>query len=272
VPAARLIYLRYSARCTLCLRPVDAGSRAWWDGVRRSVTCSACAASPGRVPSGVAGGSARAEGQQQRAAQVERRRALKLQRPILGRFQIALAGPPKHGDSWLTGAVGEERFGAALDAMTSRGLLVLHDRRRPRTAANIDHLVIGPTGIWVVDTKRYKGLVAKVDRGGLLHPDVRLTVGGRDRTALVEGVQRQVVDVRAAIACGPLPQVPVTGALCFVDSEFPRWTRPWRVGGVLVSWGKPIRRRMVSRGPLDRHSRELLHRLLASQFPPASRS
>ncbi|MEV4421445.1 NERD domain-containing protein, partial [Patulibacter sp. NPDC049589] len=33
-------------------------------------------------------------------------------------------------------------------------VVVLHDRRVPRTHANIDHIAIAPSGIWVIDTKR----------------------------------------------------------------------------------------------------------------------
>jgi Nuclease-related domain. len=33
---------------------------------------------------------------------------------------------------------------------------VVHDRRIPRSRANIDHIVIAPRGIYVIDTKHYK--------------------------------------------------------------------------------------------------------------------
>ncbi len=34
--------------------------------------------------------------------------------------------------------------------------MVLHDLGLPGSRANVDHLVIGPTGVWVVDTKAYR--------------------------------------------------------------------------------------------------------------------
>jgi hypothetical protein len=37
---------------------------------------------------------------------------------------------------------------------------VLHDLMIPRSTANIDHVVIGPTGIFVVETKNYEGSVS----------------------------------------------------------------------------------------------------------------
>ena len=33
---------------------------------------------------------------------------------------------------------------------------VMHDRRIRGTKANIDHIAIGPSGVWVIDAKRYK--------------------------------------------------------------------------------------------------------------------
>jgi hypothetical protein len=49
---------------------------------------------------------------------------------------------------------------AILDALTSRRWVVLHDLRIPRSRANIDHLVIGPTGVWVVDSKATRATVS----------------------------------------------------------------------------------------------------------------
>jgi hypothetical protein len=44
---------------------------------------------------------------------------------------------------------------------------VLHDLAIPGSAANIDHLVIGPGGVVVIDTKQYRGRLY-LDRYGLL--------------------------------------------------------------------------------------------------------
>jgi hypothetical protein len=41
---------------------------------------------------------------------------------------------------------------------------VLHDLRIPGSRANVDHLVIGPTGVWVVDSKSYRARL-RVRRG-----------------------------------------------------------------------------------------------------------
>ena len=43
-----------------------------------------------------------------------------------------------------------------LERLPGRQWVVLHDLALPGSRANVDHLVIGPTGVWVVDTKAYR--------------------------------------------------------------------------------------------------------------------
>lgn len=188
---------------------------------------------------------------------------------MLGRIANAIAGPPTAGAEYLKGAVGEEKFGAALDTMTAHGVLVLHDRRRLRMAANIDHLAIAAGGVWVIDAKRYAGRIERIDKGSWLKVDHRLVVGGRDRSKLVDGVKRQMADVREVLD-GVLPSgLQVRGALCFVDGDFGLVGRPFAVGEVLVTWGKALRARLMETGPLDERARAAIHERLASKLPPA---
>ena len=201
---------------------------------------------------------------------MERRRQLVERQPILGRLKIALADGAPAGGSWSKGAVGEEKFGAALAAMSDTGLLVLHDRRIPGSKANIDHLVVTPAGVWVVDAKRMKGLIECVDNGGWFRTDLRLRVRGRDQTEkLVGGVHRQVDQVTNALADGPVAGVQVRGALCFVDAEFRLFAKPFAVQGVVVTWGKALRERLLLPGPIDPEQAAAVHRHLARSFPPA---
>lgn len=56
-------------------------------------------------------------------------------------------------DRWRRGAEGEELTAARLDELPPRRWAVWHDLRVPGSRANIDHLVVGRTGVWVIDTK-----------------------------------------------------------------------------------------------------------------------
>jgi hypothetical protein len=69
--------------------------------------------------------------------------------------------------AWRRGAVGERRTARLLVSMERRGWAVLHDLAIPGTAANIDHLVIGPGGVLVIDSKHYRGQL-HLDRYGMV--------------------------------------------------------------------------------------------------------
>ncbi len=58
-------------------------------------------------------------------------------------------------ERWEQGAEGEERTAAELATLGPRGFTVFHDLRVPGSKANVDHLVIGPTGVFAVDSKLF---------------------------------------------------------------------------------------------------------------------
>lgn len=157
-------------------------------------------------PTSRAGASARRE-YERRRAQDEQRLRQKWGR--LGHVAVALSDEKQSTRAWATGAVGEERLGARLDRLVSPSLAVLHDRRIPGSRANIDHLAITPSGIWVIDAKKYTGRPQLKIEGGILRPRVdTLLVGRRNCTRLVDGLLRQIDVVR-----GITDQIPVTRAV-----------------------------------------------------------
>jgi hypothetical protein len=56
---------------------------------------------------------------------------------------------------WRRGLAGERKMGAELERLTSRGWRVLHSVPLPRDV-DIDHLLIGPGGVFCVNTKFHK--------------------------------------------------------------------------------------------------------------------
>jgi hypothetical protein len=102
----------------------------------------------------------------------------------------------RHPRRWVHGAAGEELVAAALAQRCDPHVRVLHDRSMPRSRANIDHVAIAPTGVWVVDTKRYTGRIEVVKP---LLGRARLEVAGRDRTKLVDGLAKQVEAVAGLV-------------------------------------------------------------------------
>jgi membrane protein implicated in regulation of membrane protease activity len=67
--------------------------------------------------------------------------------------------PRRRALRWDRGADGEEATARRLAALGGRRWAVLHDLGLPGARANVDHLVIGPTGLWVIDSKASAGAV-----------------------------------------------------------------------------------------------------------------
>jgi hypothetical protein len=259
--AVRVITLRYADSCSVCQTNLDAGVRASWDRDRRAVTCTSCATASTEPVT--AGASA------QRIA--DRRRATHQQQldssryPRLARFVDAIQGESQTTRAWAKGAEGERRIGNRLDDLRANHIGVLHDRRKPGGRGNIDHLVAAPTGIGVVDTKHYTGLVEPRDKGGWFREDLRLYVRGRDRSALVDGVHRQMGSIRNLVDA----EVPIRGVLCFVEAEWKLFARPFEIDGVLVTWLKALLDRLRADGPLDTGQRQQWTEHLDRSLRPA---
>lgn len=83
--------------------------------------------------------------------------------------QERAAGVPEHrlAASWLRGAEGEEIVAQVLSALPS-DWVVLHDVSVGVHGANIDHVVIGPAGVFTVNTKHYKGARVEARAFGLM--------------------------------------------------------------------------------------------------------
>jgi hypothetical protein len=231
---------------------------------------AAAAAPPIRtVDPGVPGASARRE-YELRSSKREAR--IRTAHPHLGGLILAVSGDPSSTTSWASGARGEEVLGAGLERLADRGVRVLHDRRMPRSRANIDHITVGPGGVHVIDTKRYadKRPTRRVE-GWLFGRRVeKLYVGGRDRSSLVVGVHKQVAVVVDALTDAGLEGVPVRGVLCFVDGRWPLIGGDFRIGGVDVLWPKKLGDRLLAKEPiLEPAAIEAAHRVLATALSPA---
>jgi hypothetical protein len=160
-------------------------------------------------------------------------------------------------------------LGEGLEQLRNHGFGVLHDRRLPGRRANVDHLVVGPAGIFVIDAKSYTGKVERRDRGWLLARDWRLYVGGRDRTALLEGMSRQVEAVQDALASTEFSACRVVPVLCFVDSQWDIIATPLVFDDVRVVWPKMLGKLVKIEGELGAEQIGELESLLAAKLPAA---
>lgn len=181
----------------------------------------------------------------------------------IGTIAVALSGERQSTVAWKSGAAGEAEVGRALDAIASKHVVVLHDRRIPRSRANIDHIVITRAGVWVIDAKRYRNKRPRLQvEGGLFRPRTEKLVVGGDRTKLVDSVLRQVALVQDVV--GP---VSVHGALCFVDADWPLFGGSFTTRGIDVCWPKRLAKRLSTlEGSVDVTA---VADAIAAHFPPA---
>ena len=186
---------------------------------------------------------------------------------VIGGVALALTGEPQSTRAWERGSIGEAKLAEALAGID--GLVVLHDRRVHRTRGNIDHIIVGPAGVFVVDAKRYEGLIRIRDRGGLFRRDERLYVGSRDCSRLATNMDWQVAAVRGVLRSAgvDLTVVPLTPVLCFIDGEWPILLPPESYQGVRLEGKRSIKKLVGGRQVLDRDQIERISRSLAVAFP-----
>jgi len=213
------------------------------------------------LDTGTAGASARREGERRKA---NREKRVREKNPRTGGLRLALADAPKHETVWARGGGGEEHVAKLLAKHLNAGVVVLHDRGIPGSRANIDHIAIAPSGVWVIDTKRYRG---KVAISKPLFGKAKLIIGGRDQTKLIDGLARQVGLVEAVMA-EVAADVPVRGALCFVDSELPILGK-LSFNGYPLLHSKALAKRVNGGGPLSIEQVQTVAVELARRFPPA---
>jgi len=216
------------------------------------------------VEIGTPGASARRAFDRRHAKRAERVRA---KHPKLGGLILALSDDPQSTTAWDRGALGEERLGQRLNELASDTLRPLHDRRIPGTRANIDHIVVAPSGVYVIDAKRYKDKRPSLKvEGGILRPRTeRLLVGTRDCTKLVDGVHKQLDVVRPIIR----EDIPLIGVLCFVEADWPLLGGAFTTRAVKVLRPRKLDPLLTEDGLLSRTQIIEIHRFLAAALPPA---
>ena len=283
--------VKFDGPCARCGRTLVAGTPATWDRQARRMHCIECPpaeappppATPAPTPepsteaapagpnpapeinAGVAGRSARAEHDRREAkrqAAITETWGTGFVAKVVRTFSVE----PQSTRAWAIGAAGEEQLAEALATVPS--LRVLNDRRVPGTRANIDHIVIGPAGVFVVDAKNHQGTVAIVDRGGFLRADHRLTVGGRDHSTLADAMTWQVTAVTTALQGLELTVPPVVPVLCFVRADWPWISPPSEFRGVRLEGPRSLKKLVTATSTLTEEAIDAVAAHLAQRLPP----
>ena len=154
-----------------------------------------------------------------------------------------------------------------LARLATAGYLALHDRTIPGTDQVIDHLVVGPAGIYAVDSEIWdRRLPVRATRGG------KLFHGPRDQAARLDHARWEAG--QAARLIGAALGQPITARPAMVIYGP---TVPWivvRISGVDVFCGRRLRRYLRREaagrsGYLDERQIEAIHDTAAQVLPPA---
>jgi hypothetical protein len=113
---------------------------------------------------------------------------------------------------WFVGRKGESKVTEALKSLSDE-YVVLNDIVLPDCKGNVDHLLIGPNGVFVIETKNYSGFVKCEEE--------QWFVNGHRIRSLSKQAKRNSMAVRGCIAglfAGPKTRVPhVVPLLVFVS-------------------------------------------------------
>jgi len=141
---------------------------------------------------------------------------------------------PVNVERWRAGAAGERRTERALRPLQRVGWTITHDLDLPG-AGNIDHLAVGPAGVFVLDSKVWSGVVS-VDQDGATitprdNPDAAWLARGQHRAAahtaaratrVLAATARMTVPAAQSVVVvwGSFPQrVAASGGITYVAGE-----------------------------------------------------
>ena len=159
---------------------------------------------------------------------------------------------------------GEREAREVLTSTLGDSVQFLFNRRvgTGKVRGKVDIIVIAPSGVFVLDPRDYWGRKVRANR----QRDA-FVVNGRVRPELADSMRRHIDAVRVAMAVGPMPVVPVSGALCFMGADLP--VGPLAVNGIPATTLRGVARMLKRRGPLAAPQRAELHAYLSEQFQPA---
>lgn len=280
-----IISLKYPSVCSVCGSELARYTRALWNRETRKITCLNCTqlatstenlaeplqeeipksfeAIPSRPDSGTPGASAKLISNKlhaRREARIDER---------FGRWSGLvkfLFDDPQSTKAWVKGSEGERQIAEALTKRLGDRCVLLHDRKIPGSRANIDHIAVAASGIWIIDTKNYTGALKRVDKGGWLKTDYRLIVNGRDHTSLVQGLHRQASVIQKQLGS---TDTPIHSVLCFVNAEWGFLSKPFSIDGVWITYSRNLAEKIAELGPLSEEEVLRVANILAEKLPPA---
>ena len=161
--------------------------------------------------------------------------------------------------NWQRGARGERRTARQLDRLTRHGWVIFHDLAVPDSRANADHFIIGPAGVFLADSKNWRGHLAFAPDGTLWHGSYPLTA-----TLATIGFEAQAIADALAV-----PGLAVEPLLVVHGSTIP-WGEQY-LGGVAILPAERLVATLLALPPLltDQQVAQLADHAMARLRPAA---
>lgn len=130
---------------------------------------------------------------------------------LLGLYVLARDDVPEWIHRHLVGGEGERRTARELQSLADRGYIIRHDL--PRAQSNWDHIVVGPAGVFLIDSKNLGG------RASVDGDEVRITRGYESRDDYTESlgsrIRGQAYGLHREIESATSLRPWVQGIICF---------------------------------------------------------
>lgn len=155
--------------------------------------------------------------------------------------------------SFLKGATGEQAVARKIDDLPD-DFCVIHDLATP--FGNLDHVVIGPTGVFILETKNWKGTITTDGKGGILHNDMP------PKKAPIKPLVARMMSVRDKVKtlCDAGQDLPYFNAVLVFPSA--RVEAKWgQTGKALCITDEQIWRRVVETEPERKLNAQEIERL-----------
>jgi len=230
----KILTLRREDLCA-CGAVLEIGQRAGWDRTTHQIICLACLAAPIQAPAP----DTSAE-------------------PMPPTYDAVYA--------WQFEMSGDRRLASTL-ASLGTVVFTMDDRWVPESETVIEHVVVGPAGVYLIEAKLWRDprIAMRRTGGALRRTESQLMVNGKDRTELATAMDKHVNAARAALERSPdLQYVPLIPVLCFVDGQS---VGNAEVGRVRVRDLGGTANLVVTDGPFDEKVRADIHHHLAEQLP-----
>ena len=268
---SRVVDLLYQGACATCGLLLAKGEPAYWDADTRVVYC--LSHNPMRgieiAPSVDGRGVWDRSPQRDPASPVTQREEVGESPPRIGGLLLAVTDGPQTTKAWSAGGPGERSVGECLDALANQGVIALHDSNIPGSSGHIDEIAVAPSGVFVIEVKRYEGRPVKKDFPGSIFRSrpPSFLFGGSDRAKLVSKMAWQMDVVRRALEEMPGAYlVPGRAMLTFVGAQWGLFRSAFDVDGIWVGWPKEMAKVVSRPGPLGNEMIQRIAELLSCKL------